>query len=127
MKFSVSFSRKKTINHSFYSLRKEGHFLLLTCAHYNPIEICSQKKTSAIVEEKYTQASAIIMYIFGQDFQSDIDQKGTTLIDCMVLNTVFKSISVVSWQPVHLSMLSWSSFNQFSAQYSFQATGCFPT
>ena len=26
------------------------------------------------------------------------------------------------WQPV----LSWS-FNQYSAQYSFQATGCFPT
>ena len=41
------------------------------------------------------------------------------------VNTVFNSISVMSLQlwPVHLSMLSCSSFYQ----YSFQATGCFPT
>ena len=30
-------------------------------------------------------------------------------------------------QPVHTSMLSWISFDQYSAQYSFKATGCFPT
>ena len=42
----------------------------------------------------------------------------------MVFNAIFNSISVTS-QPVHLSMLFWSSFNQYSAQYSFQATGCF--
>ena len=36
------------------------------------------------------------------------------------------SISFISWWPVHLSMLSWSSFNQCSAHYSFQATGCLP-
>ena len=34
-------------------------------------------------------------------------------IDCMVLKAAFKSISVISWWPVHLSMLSWSSFNQY--------------
>ena len=45
----------------------------------------------------------------------------------MVLNAIFNPISVVSLQPVHLSMLSWSYLNQYSAQYSFQATGCFPT
>ena len=32
------------------------------------------------------------------------------MIDCMVLNTVFNSISVISRQPVHIFMLSWSSF-----------------
>ena len=49
------------------------------------------------------------------------------LIACMVFNAVFNSISVISWRPVHLSMLFWSSFNQYSTHYSFQATGCFPT
>ena len=47
-------------------------------------------------------------------------------IDWMVFYTIFNSISVISQLPVHPSMLSWSSFNQYSAQYSFQATGCFP-
>ena len=37
------------------------------------------------------------------------------LIDCMVLNAVFNSISVISRLPVHLCMLSCSSFNQYSA------------
>ena len=45
----------------------------------------------------------------------------------MVLNTVLNSISDISWQLAHLSMFSWSSFNQYSKQYSLQATGCFPT
>ena len=45
----------------------------------------------------------------------------TSLIDCMVFNAIFNSISVSSQRPVHLSMLSWISFNQYSAQYSFQA------
>ena len=49
------------------------------------------------------------------------------LIDCMMLNAVFNSISVISGRPVHLAMLSWSSVSQYSTQYSFQATGCFPT
>ena len=39
-----------------------------------------------------------------------------------VFKAVFNSISVVSPRPVHLFMLSWSSFNQYSEQYSFQAT-----
>ena len=45
----------------------------------------------------------------------------------MVFNVVFNSISVTSRRPVHLSMLSWSSFNQYSAQYPLQTTGCLPT
>ena len=49
------------------------------------------------------------------------------LIDWMVFNAIFNNISVILWWPVHLSMLSWSSFNHYSTQYSFQATGCFPT
>ena len=45
----------------------------------------------------------------------------------MVLNAIFNSFSVILWWPVHLSKLSWSPFNKYSTQYSFQATGCFPT
>ena len=48
------------------------------------------------------------------------------LICCMGFNAVFNTISVISQRPVHLPMLSWSSIDQYSAQYSFQATGCFP-
>ena len=50
-------------------------------------------------------------------------QKVTLYIDCMMFVAV---ISVISWQPVHLFMLSWGLFNQYTKQYSFQATGCFP-
>ena len=49
------------------------------------------------------------------------------LIDCMVFNVAFNSISIILRQSVQLSMLSWSSSNQCYAQYSVQATGCFPT
>ena len=38
----------------------------------------------------------------------------------MVFNAVFNSISVISRWPVHLSMLSWNSFNRYSRQYSFR-------
>ena len=40
----------------------------------------------------------------------------------MVFNTIFNSISIILWWPVQLSMLSWSSFNQYAAQYSFHLT-----
>ena len=43
------------------------------------------------------------------------------------VNAGFSSISVIPLRPVHISMLSWSSLNQYSAQYYFQATSCFPT
>ena len=43
----------------------------------------------------------------------------------MVFNAVFISISVISWRQVDLSMLSMNSFNQYSAQYSFEVTDCF--
>ena len=43
----------------------------------------------------------------------------------MVFNAVFHIISVKSSRPVHLSMLSCSSFYQYSAQYSSKVTGCF--
>ena len=43
----------------------------------------------------------------------------------MVFNTVL-NISGTSRRPVHLSMLSQSSFYQYSAQYSFQAADYFP-
>ena len=36
------------------------------------------------------------------------------LIDCMVYKVVLNRISVISQQQVHLSMLSWSSFNQYN-------------
>ena len=49
------------------------------------------------------------------------------MIDLMVFHAVFQQYSLTSQQPVHRSMLSWSSFNKYSAQNSFQATGCFPS
>ena len=48
-------------------------------------------------------------------------------IDTLVFNAVFNSTTVISRRPAHLSMLSWNSFNQYAAQYSFQATGYSPT
>ena len=46
----------------------------------------------------------------------------------MEFNAVFNGMTVIWRRPVHLFMPSWSSFNQYSiVQYSFQATGCFPT
>ena len=42
-------------------------------------------------------------------------------------NAVFNSISAISRLPVHLSMPFSNSFDQCSAQYSYQATVCFPT
>ena len=48
------------------------------------------------------------------------------LVDCMVFNADFNLILVISRRPVHISMPPWSSFNQYSIQYCFQAIGCFP-
>ena len=48
------------------------------------------------------------------------------LIDWMVFNIVFNSISVISQWPVHLSMHSWSPFNQFSAPNPFKPLAAFP-
>ena len=44
----------------------------------------------------------------------------------MVFNAVFNSISVISLRPMYLSMHSWTSLHQNSAQYSFKVTTCFP-
>ena len=44
----------------------------------------------------------------------------------MVFNAVFNGIPVISRRPMHPPILSWNPFNQYSSQYSFQATGCFP-
>ena len=43
----------------------------------------------------------------------------------MVFISVFNIISCISQLPVYISMHSCSSFNQYSALYSSQATGCF--
>ena len=40
-------------------------------------------------------------------------------VPCMVFSTVFNSISVISWQPVRLSILSCNSFDQYYVNYSF--------
>ena len=40
------------------------------------------------------------------------------LIDRMVFNDVFNNISAIWQWSVHLSILYWSSFNQYSSQYS---------
>ena len=55
------------------------------------------------------------------------DQKEPNwLIDCMVFEAVFNSISDKLRWPMHLSVFFWGSTNQFAAQYIFKATGCFP-
>ena len=41
-----------------------------------------------------------------------------------VPNDIFNVISVTSWWSVYLSMLSRHSYDHYSAQYSFQGTGC---
>ena len=46
-------------------------------------------------------------------------------IDCTVFNRAVNVISVITWQPVYLLMLTSSS--KYSAQYSFLATGSIPT
>ena len=51
-----------------------------------------------------------------------IFQKASEL--CSRVNAVF--VCYIA-KPVHLSMLSWISINEYSAQYSSQATGSFPT
>ena len=45
----------------------------------------------------------------------------------MCFNTIINIIPVISLQPVYVTMLSWNSFHQYSIQYPFKATGCFPT
>ena len=42
-----------------------------------------------------------------------------SLIDLMVFNAVFNIISVILQRTVLLSMLSWTSFHQYSTRYSF--------
>ena len=44
----------------------------------------------------------------------------------MVFTAIFYS-GYISRRLVQLSLLSLSSYNQYSAQYSFQITGCFPS
>ena len=41
------------------------------------------------------------------------------LIDSMVFNANFNIVSITSRQPVHPSILTWCSFNQYPEQYSF--------
>ena len=41
--------------------------------------------------------------------------------------TPFSRVSVIWRCPVHPSMLSWSFFNRYSAQYSFETTAFLPT
>ena len=48
------------------------------------------------------------------------------LIDCLMFN-VFFSIIVIVWRGSALIYVSQDFFNQYSSQYSFQASGCFPT
>ena len=43
----------------------------------------------------------------------------------MAFHAIFNILSIISLLPVHLSILSKSSY-KCSTQYSFQATGCFP-
>ena len=92
---------------------------LLKLNHKNLLHYLAMKHTE--------EPGKICIYVSTGTTRIDFTSQFEWLIDCMVFNAVFNSISVISRQPVHLSMLSWSSFKQYSAEYSFQATGCFPT
>ena len=48
--------------------------------------------------------------LFGKELNNDC------MAEYTVFNAAFNSILVISQRPLHLSMLSWSSFNQYSAQ-----------
>ena len=54
--------------------------------------------------------------------KKDLMHLRDAFIHCMVFNAVFNNISVISRRPMHLSMLSLSSLNQYSSQYSFPIT-----
>ena len=58
--------------------------------------------------------------------KNHLDAELTAMIDCMVFNDVFNSISVISRQPVHLSMLSLSYLNQYSAHIPSKPLAAFP-
>ena len=47
------------------------------------------------------------------------------IVWCFTL-VIFKVTSVISWQQMHLPILSWNSIHQYFTQYSFKATSCFP-
>ena len=69
---------------------------------------------------------SIFRSVLPQAFKLRILWKGQDWFIIWCLVSFSNSISVIWWGPMHLSMLPWSSFNQYSAQYSSQATGCFP-
>ena len=83
------------------------------------------------VQSIFIDGQQLLTHIYCQ-FIIEIFQNGNSgiapvlrLIDWigwLVLNAIFNSISVISWQPVYLSMFFWSSFNQYSSQCSFNAT-----
>ena len=54
--------------------------------------------------------------------RSETFTSGKRLIDGKMFNAIFNIISFLLPWPVHVSIF----FYQFSMQYSFQATGCFP-
>ena len=50
----------------------------------------------------------------------------TLQIKWCCINAIFNIITVILRWPVHLFILSWRSFDQYSAQYSFQDIVAFP-
>ena len=88
--------------------------------------MCEKEKLLVTCNFSFSPSVFKSLVLHTRDNQGLFGKGLKRLIDCMVFNAVFNSITIVLGWPVHLSMLSWSSFNQYSAQYSFQATGCFP-
>ena len=65
--------------------------------------------------EFYCHDNSVNLYqdVFNPLPQNPVLVDSEELIDCMAFTIVFNSISVISRRPVHLSMLSRSSFNPF--------------
>ena len=53
-------------------------------------------------------------YLLVKNTVKNIDNRMFRLIDCMVFNAVSNSILVILRRPLHLSMLSWNSFNRYN-------------
>ena len=101
--------------------------LLKTLREKEKLLVTSNFSFSHSVFYPFRKLSAIFIQFRNCCLQALSVWKGPKFVFWKRVNDVFNSISVISRRPVHLSMLSWSSFNQYSAQYSFQATGCLPT
>ena len=121
---------------SFNELKSKKHFRTKrTCClkfHHSPAMLkCFQKLSFQGFPERETDRQTD-RHAYRPSERQTGTERGTEkdrdrLVDYMAFKAIFNAISVISRLLVYLSMHSWNSFDQYSAKYFFQATGCFPT